>query len=1162
MLCIFSRRKLESILLLSLILFISCNQDEKPPSLFENLSADLTNVSFENRLNFIENFNIYTYRNFYDGGGVAVGDLSGNGLPDIYFTSNMGGNKLYFNKGDFIFEDVTEQAGVAGTRKWSTGVSFADINGDGLLDIYVTNSGDFDDKKNELFINNGNGTFTESAAQYGIDDNGYSIHATFFDYNGDGYLDLYLINNEDEPIDSFELSENLRHERDYLGGDRLFRNDGDIFTDVTEEAGIYSSIIGFGLSATISDINRNGLPDIYVANDFFERDYLYINQGDGTFNEIITDDVIRSMSAASMGSDIADLNNNGWPDIYVLDMLPEDENRLKVVTTFESPELYRDKIEWDYGHQFTRNTLHLNNGLSQFAEISRYSNLQATDWSWAVLIADFDLNGNNDIYVTNGLLNDITNLDYLTMLASPEKMRELVITDDKNFEQFINIIPSNPIPNYFFHNEGALQFSDRTEEWGLGEPGFSSGAAWADLNGDGSLDLIVNNMNELASIYRNRATELFPDRTWLRVDLRGDLPNTHAIGAQLQVWAGENYWFREHFLQRGFQSSVEPGLHVGLGETARIDSLVLRWPDGRTSRMNNVDMPARITLEQIDSKPEPAPVPSPGRMAGDLSFAHGQSLMSSNKSDSSEPNNLNRMDISEDTRSRAEPEINNIQGTPNTHTLLSRIEINPITEWSHDRFDYSDFSRERLLLRMRSTEGPALCTGDITGNGLSDIYTGGARNQSGVLWVQNEENSFIPHQKDLFAADAGSEDIDCQFFDANGNGVDDLYVVSGGNSFSSSSSLLIDRLYLNDGQGTLSKSAQMLPTALQFDSGSVVTAHDFTGDGNQDLFIGTRLRPFAVGLPVNGYLLEGDGNGNFRNVTEQWAPMLTEIGMITDALWADVTGNGVKELVIAGEWMPIRVFTNEGDRFTEITVELGLEHTRGWWNAIAAADLNGNGRIDLVGANHGQNSIFKATQEVPVKMWVGDFAKNGIIEQILTLPRDGIYYPTALRHDLIEEIPELREKYPDYLSYAGKSVFDIFSIQELSQSLELNAEMLSSVVFWNRPDGMQAENLPMRAQLAPIYGIALTDLTGDGLPEVIVGGNLYDVKPQSGPYDASRAVVLTYHDGKLRSISPQQSGLNLNGEIRKIVTMEKGNEKTLIFSRFNEGVGVYKKSEQ
>ena len=1095
-------------LLLVILLLSSCKKEEQK-LLFELLSPEVTHVNFENHLTFRDDFNIYNYRNFYDGGGVAIGDLSGNGLPDLFFISNMGDNRLFFNLGDFRFQDVTEHAGVAGTRMWSTGAALADINGNGLLDIYVMNSGELDDRRNELFINNGDGTFSESAAAYGLDDPGYSIHATFFDYNGDGLVDLYLINNADEAITSFNLEDNLRNTRDFLGGDRLYRNEGGFFTDVTEETGIFSSIIGFALSAVVSDINRNGLTDLFIANDFFERDYLYINRGDGTFEEVISDDVMRSMSAASMGSDIADLNNNGWPDIYVLDMLPAEEERIKVVTIFESLERYHEKVEWDYGHQFTRNVLHLNEGNGSFKEISRYSTVQATDWSWSVLLADLNHNGHNDIFVTNGLLQDITNLDYLEEISTPEMMRAIITEDQVDFRRLVEIIPSNPIPNHLFANEGDLRFTDRTQEWGLGEPGFSSGAAWADLNGDGALDLVINNTNGPAWIYRNRAAELYPERTWLRVDLRGEAPNTYGIGAQLQVWAGEKYWFREHFLQRGFQSSVEPGLHVGLGETARIDSLVLRWPDGRTSRLSGVEVPARITLSQNESQSRPAPPPPVPNMPGTLS--------------------------------------GHLVGP-----LLQQIDLEGISQWKHERFPYNDFTRERLLMRMRSSEGPALCSGDVNGNGLTDIYTGGARGEPGVLWVQQGDGSFISHQPGMFEGDAASEDIACAFFDATGNGADDLYVVSGGNSFSSSSSALLDRLYLSDGQGGLRKSPQVLPATRSFESGSVVAAHDFTGDGNMDLFVGTRLRPFAVGMPARSYLLAGDGQGNFTDVTEQWAPGLVSAGMVTDGLWADLTGDGSKELVIAGEWMPIRVFASRGGRFEEITRELGLSGTTGWWNAIAAGDLNGNGRIDLVGANHGHNSMFRASPEEPVKMWVGDFSRNGMIEQILTVARQGRYYPVALRHDLLEEIPHLREKYPDYASYGGQSIDEIFTRQELDDARELSAVHLGSAVIWNTPQGMEVQELPMRAQLAPMYGVALADVTGNGLPEVIMGGNLYDVKPQSGPYDASRAVVLSLQGEEFASLPPHQSGLNLPGEIRKILPVTIGENNGLLFARFDE----------
>jgi enediyne biosynthesis protein E4 len=1087
---------------LPICLLLGCSKQNSKTidvPLFNKLPSDSTGVNFINRLSFDQKFNIYTYRNFYNGGGVGLGDINNDGLIDIYFVANQGANRLYLNKGDFQFVDITEKAKVAGAKAWSTGVSMADVNGDGWLDIYVCNSGDIkgDNKENELFINNGDLTFSEKAKEYGIADKGFTTHAVFFDYDRDNDLDLYILNNSYQAIGSFNLRKNERPKRDSLGGDKLMRNDNGHFIDVSEKAGIYGSVIGFGLGATVGDINKDGWPDIYVSNDFFERDYLYLNSQDGTFKECLTEQM-KSISGASMGADLADINNDALPDIFVTEMLPETNDRIKTVTTFESWDRYQNVVGNDYYHQFTRNMLQLNNGNNSFNEIGRLTGMEATDWSWGALMFDMDNDGLKDVFVANGIYQDLTNQDYLQYVSSEEVVKSIVSNNKVNYKKLVELIPSTPVPDYVFHNQGNLTFANKAKEWGLGEPNFSNGSAYGDLDNDGDLDLVINRVNEPSAVVRNESNWLNASNRYLKFELRGVGKNPNAVGTKITIRHKDQQFYIEQIPNRGFESSVDPRPNLGLGKIDTIDFVLVEWPDGKETILNKVKTNQTLVLHQKDGL---TPLPEIKQAA----------------------------------------------------TLFEQV--SPPAIYKHIENDFVDFDRDRLTYHMLSTEGPRVSKGDVNGDGLDDFFIGGAKNSPGAMFIQLSSGQFKKVNEKLFDTDKISEDISSLFFDADNDNDLDLYVCSGSNEFSTSSSALADRLYFNEGNGDFRKSEQLLPTSV-FESTSTVKPADYDNDGDLDLFVGVRSHPFQYGVPANGYILNNNGKGEFKDVSASVASALKDLGMITDASWADIDSDGDADLIIVGEYLSIKIFVNERAKFVDQTGLAGLGKTNGWWNRIQPADLDKDGDIDFVVANHGLNSRFRASVDRPVTMFVNDFDKNGSIEQIICSYNGDKSYPMVLRHDLMSQIPSLKKKYLKYEDYKDQSIYNIFSEKEMENVLKLDAFELGTGILINDGKGkFKFKRLPVEAQFSQMYAIEISDFDLDGNLDILLGGNLYGVKPEAGRYDASYGVFLKGDGaGTFKTVASINSGFVVDGQIRDFTLIKSKDSNLLMVARNNDSV--------
>ncbi|OQD42610.1 hypothetical protein BUL40_10660 [Croceivirga radicis] len=1077
-----------------LILIISCSKsDKKPDTLFVLTDSTATGISFSNELTYTNDFNVYKYRNFYNGGGVALGDINNDGLLDIYMTANQKENKLFLNKGNFTFEDITKTAKVAGNKPWSTGVTMVDINADGNLDIYVCNSGNLDgtNKQNELFINNGDGTFIEQAAAYGLDDKGFSTHASFFDYDKDGDLDAYILNNSYQAIGSFDLRRVERPKKDLLGGDKLLRNDNGKFVDVSQEAGIYGSVIGFGLGVTVGDVNNDGWEDIYISNDFFERDYLYINQQNGSFKEDL-ENQISSTSAASMGADMADINNDGYNDIFVTDMLPSKYERLKTVTTFEDWNRYRLKVNNDYHHQFTRNTFQLNNANGSFSEISRLSGVNASDWSWGALLFDMDNDGYKDLFIANGIYRDITNQDYLQYISNEEIMKSIVNNNTVDYKKLIEIIPSNKVANHAYKNSGGLLF-ENFENSGLWTPSFSNGSAYGDLDNDGDLDLIVNNVNMQAFVYKNTAVEK-TNGHYIKFDLKGEKNNLFAIGAKIVL---EDNQAIENQPARGFQSSIDIRPNFGLKNNDPVSGIII-WPSGKETKFSNLAPNKTYEFSEKDA---------------DIKTQHDQ---------------LNTSDS-------------------------YFFERTNITDFKHKENKFVDFYKDRLLYHFYSTQGPKMDSGDINGDGIEDLIIGGSKGNTTTILLGNPSN-YKALENNFFDASLRQEDTDVLLFDADNDGDLDLYVCSGGIEYGRNSQDFKDRLYFNDGKGNFNLSRQILPNNKGFYSTSTVKNTDIDGDGDQDLFVGERLVPLQFGQACSGFILSNDGKGNFTDVTTSVAPQLKNLGMITDAEFSDIDNDGDQDLIVIGEFMGISLFVNQDGKFN-LDNSSTLNQYKGWWNTIKKVDLDNDNLPDFVLGNQGLNSSFKASKDLPITLYTNDYDANGFIDPILAFrSKDGKDYPYALRHDLIDQIKPLKKTFPDYNSFKDKSMDQMFTPDLVNSSKKIETNILESVILKNKGNGeFEVIVLPIEAQFTSIFSIQNLDYDHDGDQDLIVAGNLFGVKPEVGKYDGLKGLVLE-NKGDFKFVPHKDGlGLKIEGEVRdmhiinNILVVSRNNDTILTF---------------
>jgi enediyne biosynthesis protein E4 len=1076
---------------------------------FKKLASSETGVSFSNRVdeNYQKNY-FDTFAYVYNGAGVATGDFNNDGLMDIYFTGNEVSNKLYLNKGGMKFSDISQSAGVEGTAGWDNGVTLVDINNDGWLDIYICKGGTTKEteaeRRNLLYINQGNLTFKEEAKQYGLDDAGYSIHAAFFDMDNDNDLDMYLTNRpQDFYLGLSQMVAGKRNPPDYAR-DKLYRNDNGKFTEIGKQAGITQNF-GYALSVVTADLNNDGYTDIFVSNDYADNDYIYINQKNGTFKDEVKT-MTNHLSLFSMGADIADINNDGLEDILVMEMLPENYKRSKVSMPRMDVEGFWAIVDSGFHKQYMHNALHLNHGNGFFSDVSQMAGISKTEWSWSTLAADFDNDGNRDIFVANGYRRDLFDGDIqqkqdMYIQANAHKYSSSAEMFEKGFKEYMDIYSPIKARNYLFKNKGDLQFENVAEAWGFKDSTFSNGAAVADFDNDGDLDLVINNLDGESDLYENVVNN---KNNYLRIKLEGPEKNVDGIGAKLAIYYdGKMQQFFQQKLVRGYLSTNEPSVHFGLGKTAKADSIVVLWPDGKSNTIKNV------TANQV------------------LKVNYKEAVAGINHNAVYDP-------LFAET----------------TDQLLT-------VPFLHKENKYDEYVDQVLLPHEFSRSGPFVTTADINGDGLDDFYVGGAKDQSGVLYVQ-ENGKFVARPIPAFEADKKYEDMGAVFFDADKDGDADLYVVSGGSEFNEGSPMYQDRLYLNDGKGNFSKANQAIPVTAS--SGSCIAVFDMDADGDLDIFRGGEVLPHKYPQAPQSYLLVNE-KGIFVDRTSDMAPELSRVGMVKTAIWTDLNADKSPELVLAGEWMPVKVFEYKKGKLKDQSSAYGLQQTEGWWSKLVADDIDGDGDIDLLAGNLGENYKFKASVQKPFEVWAKDFDGNGTNDIFLARHlSDNTIVPIRGRECTSQQCPMIAQKFPTYLSFAESDLVGILGEEEMKTALHHKVHLFSTVVFVNEKGKFTAKRLPMEAQLSTVNGLIVKDFDGDGKKDILLAGNKFDVEVETTPADASPGLFLKGLGGmNFKAHRPLESGFFAPYNVKDIQPVKLANGTGILVTANNDRLRIFSK---